>query len=804
MARTKVTRSNRQDEGTKQRSVLDQPTPFVGLALAPLLALVGSWGVHFLIAGLTIGDRVILTGSPTALGVAISFITLAAVALAYAAWHFGKGRHRFLRGALTGSVFVIVEWMAILVGVGPHRWWGTFFVLFGWAVVGMWVLPRLHALRRDPNEHAEPAVEQDDLISQLGLTGFNVKGEPEVRYDKKGDPERIVVDIKHRFGATKDALVNALPNIESAVGGPEGLSRITKPTDGKSNHSIVTVMLQDPLVSRVPYDGPSDPGAPIEGYSVIGRYDDGDPVKVMPFGGLVPDEPITRDPKTGKIVGIQLPPTGYAFMGMTRAGKTFGENRLLLDGVITRKGGVILYLNKAKGAQDVQPIIAGVAVTVLSDSNIDYKTALLKVRDILTYRQKELARYGISAWSYAKCVANPPKQTLDGKGGPMDPMPMLIVHVGEADAILESAGDEAIYLASKGLSVGIVAGWSMQRFSATSMPTDLRMNIGTRFCYGVGDDYSAGFALSDDTIKRGAHPENWRNTKPGRFYVEGAGVDDIKWPVSAKTIGDEDDDTLFANMRREAEQYGPQMMPLDQGSIIATRGWWGKHATETDRLRAELTPSPAAPAPAAYTGTTGDGKNPANLTPTDQEDPMGRPAPARTFNADPEPDNGLDPDRADAATDTAAEIAATEDIDGERILGDLVKPDELDPEFAELSGIDPLRPIPVPTEDDGIDLGGSKPEPRNREEAELEFDDALRRLAADPRFVDEDDDRYVVFRTGQLQEFYKFRVRSWYSPILGAMADGTRECPPGHRIERITDRPGDGWYRMNRTPDLPS
>jgi hypothetical protein len=786
MARSaRVTRSNRQDEGTKQRGLSDQPTPFVGLALAPFIALVASWGIHYLIAGVTIGNRVLLTGSPSFLAVAISLVTLAAVALATAAWYFGKGRDIVYRATLTGSVFVITEWIAVLIGVGPHRWWGTFFVLITWGVATMWALPRLHVLRRDPSEgrnDREP--EGDDLISQLGLTGYRTKGDPEVRYDDKGEPERIIVDIKHRFGATKDALVSALPNIESAVGGPEGLSRVTKPEDGKSNHSILTVMLRDPLTGRVPYRGPSAPGQPIQGYSIIGRYDDGDPFRLMPFGGVDTD-------------GISLPPTGYAFMGMTRAGKTVGENRLLLDGVITRHGGVILYLNKAKGGQDVQPIIAGVECAVLSDNNADYRTAFNQVKAILTYRQKELARYGISAWSYAKCVANPPQQTLDGTARPMAPMPMLIVHVGEADAILETAGEEAVYLASKGLSVGIVAGWSMQRFSATSMPTDLRMNIGTRLCYGVGDDYSAGFALSDDTIKRGAHPENWRNTKPGRFYGEGAGIPENRWPISAKTIGDTDDDALYLHMRQEAEQYGPNMMRLDSGSVHATRGWWTKHVTETETLRTELTPrSVPTPAPTPTPAATPAAE-------TTQEDPMGRrpaTASAAAFQVDNHP-AAFDPDAADLATDTAAEIAETTEIGGQQILGDIIQPDEFDPQFAELSSIDPQAPIVMPTGDDGIDLTGPKPDPQTREEAELAFDEALRTLASDERFVDEDDNRYVTFRTGQLQEFYRYRTRQWYSPILAAMADGQRSCPPGYHIERHPERTGDGWYRMNRVPD---
>jgi hypothetical protein len=42
-----------------------------------------------------------------------------------------------------------------------------------------------------------------------------------------------------------------------------------------------------------------------------------------------------------------------------------------------------------------------------------------------------------------------------------------------------------------------------------SMPTTARFNFGAAYCCGCGDDYSAAFALSEQTIAAGAHPENW-------------------------------------------------------------------------------------------------------------------------------------------------------------------------------------------------------------------------------------------------------------------------------------------------------
>jgi hypothetical protein len=799
MARTiNSKRTTKQDEGTKQRGLTDQHTPFVGLIVSPFAALLITAFAHYLILGWTWGSHEILKGKPGYLGAAIIIGTLFAVAVAFAAWHFSYDRHQTWRIALTLSAAFVGMWIPLLIWTGFNRYLWIFFVLCSWGVAAVWAMPRLHVLRRDPREN-DGGGGEDDLMQELGLKGFKFST-PNIEYDDKGEETRRVYHVRHKLGKTRDVLTHALPGIESVFGAPGGLSRAVKPDNGRSNETVLTVLLQDPLVGRVPYDGPSAPGAPVTEPALVGRYDDGLPVFVWTMGGFVPDRPIHRD-DAGTIVGQFLVPTGYAFMGMTRAGKTVTENRLLLDGVVTRRGGVILYLNKSKGEQDVAPIIDGVEAAVLSDNVGDYEMALRQVKAIITYRQKQLARYGIQAWSYEKCFANPPKQTVDGRPEPMDPMPALMVHVGEADAILETAGDEAVYIASKGLSTGVLAGWSLQRWSATSMPTDLRFNLGCRFCFGVGDDYSAHFALSDPTVAAGAHPENWRNTKPGRFYVEGAGIDDTRWPVSAKGIGDTNDDALYGNMRRDAAVWGPRMSRLDQGSVVATHGWWGRCAAETLQLRARLTgggaaqdvPDDAPTAPPAP-------PQPRPYQPPAEENPM-RPQ-AAAFVVDDVTDLH-DADRMAADQEVRTEIATTDEVDGRTIRGDMIRPDpEGSPDgyFDEMSAADPAAEIPAPPPDD-IVLDEGKPEAKTRQDAELALDNAIRAALADADLRDPDDEtgRSAIVRTGQLQKLYPFRSRQWYSPLLRELADGERMCPPGIRVERMPDRTGQGWYRLINT-----
>lgn len=784
MARTiNARRSTRQDEGTKQREVTDQPTPFIGLALAPLVALLVTWLVHYSITGWTIW-RWHVGGNSGYLGLAVSLATIAAGAVGWSAWHFSYDRKPVWRYALTGTTTFIGLWLPVLVWNGPNRYLDIFFVFCAWVTAAIWSQPRLHVLRRDPREDQHDA-DSDELIKQLGLHGYRAQGKPTIAYDEAGDVARVSADIRHRFGGTRKPLQDAIDNLASMLGTKDGFVRATAPDDGKSNHTIVTAVLKDAFAGRVPNPGPSHPGGSVTDYSQVGVYDDRLPVRVWICGGV--------NPTTGE----KMPPTGYAFMGMTRAGKTVTENRLLLEAVITRRDGVLLYLNKAKGGQDVQPIIAGVEAAVLSDASNDYTYAMARVRDIITYRQGRLAAYGISAHSPEKCFHNPPTHTLDGRAIPMEPMPTLVVHVGEADAILEAAGEEAVYLASKGLSCGVVMGWSLQRWSATSMPTDLRFNIGTAFCFGVGDDYSAGFALSEQTIKAGAHPEYWKNRKPGQFYVENIGIEENRFPVPAKGIGDTDDDALYGNMRIEAEQYAPGMARLDKGSVEATRGWWAKQARMTDALRDTMRPRPPAETPTP---------SPVPDDPTPEENPMSRRTPqayAPAFSADP-PTPDEDPDVMSADEQTRSEIAATTHVNDQLIHGELIRPDRTDGStdgtayFDEIAATNPAVDPAAPGADDEVDLTDPKPEAPTRQDAELAFDDAIRAALADPRFADEDDlpRRSAVVRTGQLQELFRFRSRSWYSPILREMADGDRFTPPGIRIERLPDRTGEGWYRI--------
>lgn len=183
----------------------------------------------------------------------------------------------------------------------------------------------------------------------------------------------------------------------------------------------------------------------------------------------------------------------------------------------------------------------------------------------------------------------------------------------------------------------------------------------------------------------------------------------------------------------------------------------------------------------------------------------------RQFDASP-PTAAQDAEAMDVDQATRADIASTTEVNGQTIRGDLIRPErgpngeQDDSLFDEMARVDPRQPVQPPSDDDdGIDLTEPKPEAKTRAEAELALDAALRGIVADPAFADPDDPtgRSSLVRTHQIQERYPFRTRTWYSPMLAALAAGERMCPPGLRVEKAPDRRGEGWYRIIRTTDEP-
>lgn len=764
------------------RRLRDQPLRFVGLYLASIPGLFTAWLIHAYVQGVQLDWGPIhwhVDAPDSAPVIASVLLTLVSVGLSVQAYGFAEHRKVWLQRSLAGSVFGLGMLFAINVGTGPHYWWSGIFVITGWIVALLWSLARLDVTRSDPR--GEDTTEKETFLDKIGLKGYRGKV-TETVMDDDGTPLRSEIKMTHAPGGTIDPVQSAVPNMESYVGAPAGLSRAVP--SGRADQSHVTLLHKDPLAGRIPLGPPSHPGGSIKDPLTFAIYDDGHPVWCY-LGG-----------------GPGFSPSGYGFMGMSRTGKTWAENQMLSE-VITRRDTVIMYLNRAKGMQDVRMIIDGIEVAIISDSVGDYVSALNRVKRIMTYRSNQLGLYGITEWDPQTCFWNPPQRRADGQPIPMEPMPALIVHVGEADAVLEQAGDLGVYLSSKGLSLGVIPGYSLQRASAESMPTGLRFNVGTWWCFGCGDEVSVGFALSEPTIRAGAHPEYWKQSKPGNFYFEGVGIDDTLFAKRAKTQSGDSDAAFKAEMLARNAHFGPLMAKLDQGSVNATRAkdepeaWWTLHVRNTDAIRRQLTggtanltesdrrPQTADPNVAAY-------EPPANQTAP--EDDM-----ARRFAAD-----------APQSDETAEHVAALAEVEEEiralreegQIHGVELYPVDEFGDTAERE--DPRAPLPDAPADDDLEWEDDRPEPSSRGDMILAVHEVLRQLMADPAFHDPSDPtgNTIIVQMADIKDRMKYRSRSWFSTLVSEMAKGLTTPPPAMTLERTDDgrRGRPAVYRVRQLP----
>lgn len=764
-------RSTAAAERTHHRTNLwHQAALFVGLFLSPFAGLLTAWIIHVWIGGAHVHWGPVnwdVNSSPAAGPVAVSFATLVSVLIAYLGWQFAEHRKTALRGSLAGSIVTLGVFFSINVGTGPNWFLSGLFILVSWAVALIWSIARLDVTRNDKRGDEEKG---DGFLEKVGLKGWRSRKVTH-HTDEHGDPLSTEIEFQHAEGDTVDQLQEAVPAFESASASPRGLSRAV-PGDS-ADRSTVTVMHGDPL--DVP-GGIEIPPLEHEGGSIqqpilSGKYSTGEYVRVYLAG----------DP-TGQ---GRFSPSSYLKMGMNRTGKTQGENVELTD-VQSRRDVVILYMNKAKGMQDARPIIPGIEVAVIESeegSSAQYREAVRQIKNMISYRQKQLALFGIHEWNASECWDNPPYRTENGRRIRMERIPFLIVHVGEADAILQDAPGDCTYVVSKGLSVGIDTGWSLQRADATKMPTGLRFNLGTSWCYGCGDDDSVSMALTSWVIKAGAHPDQWGQRKPGYFYFEGLGIDEKLFPVMARGFGKgENGEKLRDTLLRRNLRNAPRMAKLDRGTANATgqpgqESWWDKMAKSTEELRRSML---------------------AGVTVLPEPVPDDRPRPATASATRPQPADDGEESEEEVREEIAREMRETTEVDGF----------ELYPQDAETGDRatydDAARKFdPVPA-DQQMSWADPKPEARDRKAALLELARNLEALMQRTDLRDPADPTgcTVIVAVSDITEIHKYRSRPWFWKALNDLANGTisrEECPTDVLVSRAPDLgPAAGKYRLQR------
>jgi len=664
-------------DGRHGRSLAARVVPFAPpWLLAGAVPVVGlglhqAWG----------GDAV--TTPLAAMGMATVSAGLAGVA-----WAIGRkaGREAIIRWHTTVTVAAAGAAETGTMIAGLPRPWLDLVLAGGAALAASWNLRGFDALRSD----------SDDRDGD-GDSWGQVLGMPKTRPGKaKVVGARIEVPLHHGPGETVGNAQRALPQIEAARGVPAGRSRVVPDPDDAGRSTLVLIE-HDVLKDTIVWPGPSAPGGSIVEPLRTGLYEDDEPVLFW-----LPPAP------SGAKVG--RPPTNVLYMGITRSGKTVAALINTAE-VMTRRDVVVLWADASKGEQTAGPIRAG--LTLYADTVAKTRVLFKGVKAMVKARANLLGQHGFRQWEPA---------VFDHPGLRM---PYVVVHLEEADEYIGT--DEFVWLTSKCLSTGVSVSVSLQRASHSSMPTDARYNVGAAYCFGVGDDYSAAFALSDSTIKAGARPESWKARKQGYFYLETPGVEEERFPVPARAFYATDDEIAAA----VAGHAGTRAV-LDEPSRQALGDAWK-----------QCQPAPDQPGP------------PRAATPT-------RSAPMPT-TTDDDPDDVPD-EIATMRHAAAADIAAEFPTDHDPLLP---------------AGVDPAQPLPAHHGPDHP-FTDARPDAATQEEAEAAFDAVLRELAAEGR---------PQGTVTDLLDRYPYRSRTWFSRRLSAVAEGVIVAPPGLVLAR-TDRNG--------------
>ena len=795
-----------EDRGTKK--VTQQPHRFAGLFLTPFAGLVASWLIHIYTAGVDFGE-IHTPGSTLGTWIVSALIILVAVGLSQLAWLFAEHRKPALRWSLRGSVFLVGALFGVSVLTGPDYIASFTFILAGETVAVIWSMARLNVTRVDPKE-GDGTDEKETFFSRIGVSKLTKMSGKVVHDEETGEPVRIDVDVHHAPGETADVFGEGnLGKMESAAKAPPGMASVVQHPD-RADKSSFSIPLVDPFKRNIAVGPLSNPGKSIAEWTTVGDYAAKGAARFALAGGIHTPSPVS-----------------YLLIGMTRAGKTGTETQMLTE-FGSRYDWACLYLNQAKGLQDVRPLLPIIEAAVITDADGDsvnlapFRVAVENVKKIMRYRQAVLAEFGVSAWM-PRCGHPDPAVRPSRPNGTirkvMPQLPFLTMHVGEADSLLSDnkLGDNTIFIASKALSLGLNVGTSLQKPDFRSMPTNVRSQIGLKFIHGLAESDDEEYLLDKGMREKGATPGKWGQKRPGQHLMIGAGTEHEEWetlPIKTRfLIGsdrdasgrkytfDELNERYMAEMLRRNFESAKTQAKLDQGSADATEGWWEEQVAKTDALRnrmlfatateevatatvrlatATATPSVATSQPQPATATVPPGFR-------------GKPvATATVADDDDEP-------TAEEMQEMHEEVADITEVEGIELYGD--------PAIAAIDLTRPAGTAPVfenPEDDPLYDPEEeAKPAPKTRGEAleamALAFDELLR----DETLIDPANPNggTVVISPGLFYDRYGFRSRPWVQGEFSDLAQGRAD-------KRLADRydltlaedlgAGKGLYRLTR------
>lgn len=629
--------------------------------------------------------------------------------------------------AVAVSLSVLPGWSHVSAG---HHWWDDASAgirnIFGvplWMVVvytigslclaGSWLLYRIDAYR------AATDSEGRDMSKLAELIGWP-KG-ARIRPGTIDSDEFAVTATVDHPGVPIAKIQGTVPAIEEHGFVRGRSSVIGEPKGGVSKMRFVH---SDPMKTWRTWPGPSHPGDTFAAPFRTAYYSTGE---IQWYGfAKTPD-----DFRSSLAPSFVMPNDAHVGrQGATRSGKS-GDIAEEICEAGTRRDALFCLVNLAKLSQDSGWALDSAELAV--DTKARARNLMSGLRRVGEYRQRKMGdpRYEGRHRTWTS-------ETYKELG-----FAAILLEVDEGDLVL--SGADVTWLTTKGLSLGIYLSVSISRAATDGMASTLRSGIVQWKAFGCGQDYDAGFVLSDETMAAGADPHTFGTEFPGAHYADRLlGVDHRLYPVDARSFKTE---RTFSDLRRavEAARATFPTPHLTEDEIEA----FGRDEYNSCRPGAIL---------------LGERPRDENMTDSDRPDPVG----------DDEGDDDMlstHLDSGDPELDEAWEMSTD--------VSDVTR---------EFGPIDPRTPIP-PGPPSDVEYPQVKPMVGPAETV-AEFDAALIRMA----------DRNVrEFTNGDVMEEMKVAMRpSRCSERFRALCDDETLNPPGLIIERIRGgKPG--RYMLVRT-----
>ncbi|MEU2315175.1 plasmid transfer protein TraB [Streptomyces albidoflavus] len=430
-------------------------------------------------------------------------LTLAAGVLTASTWWGGGGTKPARRIHATLSTAVGTSYLVIGTVTDPLDPALLSTLAIGGAVAaGSWNIRQALRLNPDTTETAgQNASETGVLVKAIGNAKVALRGTPKI------EPNKVTAPLQLSAGeVTSEDLGNRVKHIAGELGVSPTSIRIVPDPDRADQVSLVIVP-QDMLKTTSPWPGPSNPGGSICDPIVIGVYEDG--AEAMLWFPAAPDG--SRNA------------THFLTAGMNGSGKSAGQSVAITE-ALTRRDTVVWAIDPSKGMQTFAPFLAHLDWVEMSMSGGEAMIDALT--QVITARANALGQHGYKNWT---------PDAFEQLG-----MPYMVVWIEEAAKFFRN-GTEMEGLVMEARSAGISVIVSLQRPSATSMPTDVREQLGGALVFGVKGSTTADMALPDDVRDAGARPEAWENRRPGYAYLVAPGVDEERYATPLRTYYIDDD-----------------------------------------------------------------------------------------------------------------------------------------------------------------------------------------------------------------------------------------------------------------------